>query len=118
MSEHLQEAVYILRELRGGITEYREMPCDSLQKRLFGTLSRYSGRIDQLKNESEKTATDTPKVDLAAKYTGEEMPQGIEIFKDGVMMGADEVVDEINRLQAEVASLKAQLSGKQGLDND
>lgn len=118
MSEHLQEAVYILRELRGGISEYRDLPCDSLEKRLFGTLDRYSSRIDHLKNKSEKPSSETPEVDPEHKYTGKEMWQGIEIFKDGVMMGADEVVDELSRLQTEVAELKGQLSINQVSGND
>lgn len=50
---HLQEATYIARELSGVIAEYRQMPCDSLQSRMFETLDRYKPRLKELSEIAE-----------------------------------------------------------------
>ena len=40
------------KELHGAISEYRGMPCESLEKRMFNTASRYKNRIfGELPNE-------------------------------------------------------------------
>lgn len=46
--EELEQIVrlhHVCLELSGVISEFRSMPCSSLEQRMFGTVDRYSRRI-------------------------------------------------------------------------
>lgn len=48
--EELEQIVtlhHICLELSGAISEFRSMPCSSLEQRMFGTVARYNRRISE-----------------------------------------------------------------------
>lgn len=43
--EQIVRLHHICLELMGVISEYRSMPCGSLESRMFGTVDRYVGKV-------------------------------------------------------------------------
>jgi len=44
-NEKSAEVAYALLEMHGTVSEYQNMPCESLRKRMFSTLQRHKSRI-------------------------------------------------------------------------
>lgn len=45
--EQIVQLHHICLELTGVISEFRSMPCSSLEQRMFGTVDRYQRRISE-----------------------------------------------------------------------
>lgn len=45
--EQIVQLHHICLELTGVISEFRSMPCSSLEQRMFGTVDRYSRRMQE-----------------------------------------------------------------------
>ncbi|KXS55139.1 MAG: hypothetical protein AWU57_485 [Marinobacter sp. T13-3] len=56
ISEHdrAETLAFIARELQNTVQEYRDMPCDSLEQRMFATVDRYRPQVTELSHTTTK----------------------------------------------------------------